>query len=50
MTIRDLASYLGKSEKTIINWRWQRKGPKPLRGDKRLYAKHEVEKWLKTGS
>jgi len=50
MTIKELANYIGKSEKTIKNWRWKRIGPKPLKGDNRLYAKHMVDKWLISGN
>lgn len=43
----DLAEYLGKSEQTLANWRWQRKGPRYVgRGRGLRYDWADVGEWL----
>lgn len=42
------AELLGLSERTLENWRWQRKGPSYVKlGRSIRYRKTDVENWIK---
>jgi helix-turn-helix protein len=47
----EVAAYLGKSEQTLANWRWQRKGPRYTgKGRGLRYDWADVDAWLKSQS
>lgn len=46
-TATEVAAYLGKSEQTLANWRWQRKGPQHAgKGRGLRYDWADVDAWL----
>lgn len=46
-TTLDVAAFLGVPEKTLIQWRWLRKGPKHIPVGRHVrYRWSDVEKWL----
>ena len=50
-TAAEVAAYLGKSEQTLANWRWQRKGPRCTgKGRGLRYDWADVDAWLKSQS
>ncbi len=47
MKQKDLADALGLTVKTLANWRWQRRGPTPIRISGRVYYRHtDVTAWI----
>ena len=45
----DVATYLGRSEQTLANWRWQGKGPKCTgKGRGVMYDWADVDEWLES--
>jgi excisionase family DNA binding protein len=49
LTIKQCAELLHMSVKTLYNMRSKKEGPKPLKGRNTLYARSDVERWLKVG-
>jgi predicted DNA-binding transcriptional regulator AlpA len=49
MSVEDLAAYLGRSPRTVLDWNSRGLGPKYIRLGRRIaYRPADVEKWLRT--
>jgi len=49
MSVEDLAAYLGRSRRTVLDWNSRGLGPKYIRLGRRIaYRPSDVEKWLRT--
>lgn len=50
LTPAELSAHLGVPENTLRDWRYQRKGPRPVRVGKYVrYRGPDVDSWLEAG-
>jgi excisionase family DNA binding protein len=48
MSVDELAAYLGRSRRTVLDWNSRGEGPKYLRLGRRVaYRPSDVERWLR---
>lgn len=50
LTTKEAATYLGRAEQTLVNWRWLKQGPPYHRvgpQGKVFYAREDLDAWLR---